>query len=139
MRVEIDKVRTGSRRRDRIGDIDAWEGGRLAITAEVKQRELTEEHVSELAKFAGDVAIRGAIGMVVALSFTPGAKEGIEAMGLIAIDIDDLLRIVSLWDPMKQRTAVASFEYYAHHVERNSSLSNRLRAFVKDRSECPKG
>jgi len=37
LQMEIDKVRTGSRRLQRVGDIDGWEGARLAISAEVKQ------------------------------------------------------------------------------------------------------
>lgn len=35
LQVEIDKARTGSKRLQRVGDIDAWDGERLALTAEV--------------------------------------------------------------------------------------------------------
>lgn len=34
LQIEIDKVRTGSKRLQRVGDIDGWEGARLAISAE---------------------------------------------------------------------------------------------------------
>jgi hypothetical protein len=51
--------------------------------------------------------------------------------GLKALDTTDLLRIVELCDPLKQRTAVQSFVYYAQHVEKNSSLTDRLKAFLK--------
>jgi hypothetical protein len=49
--------------------------------------------------------------------------------------LDDLVRIVDLWDPLKQRTAVASFVYYARHIEKNSSLSERLAEFLSTASE----
>ena len=49
-----------------------------------------------------------------------------------ALDTDDLLRIVELWDPMKQRIAVSSFVYYAVHVEKKSPLINRLNEFLEE-------
>jgi hypothetical protein len=58
-------------------------------------------------------------------------RKQVEDIGLKLIDTDDLLRIVELWDPLKQRTAVTSFVYYARHVEKNSSLSERVDAFLK--------
>lgn len=58
---------------------------------------------------------------MVALGFSDGVDELIEDIGLKPLDTDDLLRIVELWDPLKQRTAVASLVYYARHVEKNSS------------------
>ena len=42
-----------------------------------------------------------------------------------------MIRIVELWDPLKQRTAVSSLLYYAKHVEKNSSLSERIETFIK--------
>jgi hypothetical protein len=41
-----------------------------------------------------------------------------------------MLRIVQLWDPIKHRTAVQSFVYYARHVEKNSSLTQRIEEFL---------
>ena len=48
LQVEIDKVRTGSKRLQRVGDIDGWEGKRLAISAEVKQYILSANNVPDL-------------------------------------------------------------------------------------------
>lgn len=132
LQVEVDSVRTGSRRRDRVGDIDAWEGQRLAITAEVKQLVLAAEAVERLSTFAAEATRRGAMGLVVALDFGPDAKAKATELGVRALDISDLLSIVELWDPMKQRTAVASMVYYVAHVERNTSLRDRLTAFIED-------
>lgn len=132
LQVEIDKVRTGSKRLQRVGDVDGWEGARLAITAEVKQFILKDQHVEPLTAFAGEANARGAIGLVCSLGFEEGVRERMEDLGVRALDIDDLRDIVSLWDPMKQRTAVASMTYYVKHVEKNSALSDRLDAFLAD-------
>jgi len=132
LQVEISKVRTGSKRLGRVGDIDAWEGARLAITAEVKQFELTNKHVEELTAFANEANRRGAIGIVCGLSFEPGVRESLEDLGVRTLDLQELQEIVSLWDPMKQRIAVASMTYYVEHVEKNSPLMNRLKAFLAE-------
>lgn len=130
LQIEIDKVRTGSKRLQRVGDIDCWEGARLAISAEVKQFTLKSEAVADLQGFANETGKRGALGMLIAIAFEDGVRDEVEAIGLKALDRNDLLRIVELWDPLKQRTAVKSFVYYARHVEKNSSLTGRLDTFL---------
>lgn len=128
-------MRTGSKRLQRVGDIDCWEGARLAISAEVKQFEIKSEDVPDLEAFGNETGRRGTLGLVVALGFSDGVDELIEDIGLKPLDTDDLLRIVELWDPLKQRTAVASLVYYARHVEKNSSLAERIEAFLKSATE----
>lgn len=134
LQVEIEKVRTGSKRLQRVGDIDAWEGSRLAISAEVKQFELKSDDVPDLEAFANATAQRGAIGIIAALGFKDGVRERLVGMGLRAVDREDMLRIVELWDPLKQRTAAASLTYYVRHVEKNSSLGDRVEKFLLDRA-----
>ncbi|MGD9505660.1 MAG: hypothetical protein AB7W37_12160, partial [Syntrophobacteraceae bacterium] len=136
LQVEIDKVRTGSKRLQRVGDIDAWDGERLAVSAEVKSLQFAAERISSIVGFINEVATRGAIGMLIALSFGPNAREGAESCGLVALDLEDLTRIVRLWDPAKQKIAVESIFYYAAHVEKNSVLLERVRSFVVVRSPC---
>ncbi|HET8638235.1 MAG TPA: hypothetical protein VFL96_15400, partial [Acidobacteriaceae bacterium] len=131
LQVEIDKVRTGSKRLQRVGDIDCWEGSRLAISAEVKQFRLKKDNVRDLEAFGNETGKRGAIGLVVAIAFEDGVRGEIEGLGLRALDRNDLLRIVELWDPLKQRTAVQSLVYYVEHVEKNASLSKRVKDFLK--------
>jgi hypothetical protein len=131
LQVEIEKVRTGAKRLQRVADIDGWEGKRLAISAEVKQYGLKIEHVPDLHSFANEVGRRGALGAVFALGFADGVRAAIEDLGVKALDPDDMLRIVELWDPVKQRVAVTSFLYYVHHVEKNSALAKRVEAFLE--------
>jgi hypothetical protein len=136
LQVEIDKVRTGAKRLQRVGDIDAWDGARLALTAEVKQYVIGEEHLDSFDSFGGfanfvnEVNGRGSIGIIAALGFAAGVRKTIKESGLHALDLNDLLGIVQLWDPMKQRTAVASMVYYVKHVEKNSALTTRLQGFL---------
>ena len=137
LQIEIDKVHTGSKRLQRVGDIDGWEGARLAISAEVKQFEIKEEDVPDLEAFANEIGRRGALGLVAALGFRDGVRDLIKNIGVKPLDTDDLLRIVELWDPLKQRTAVASLIYYASHVEKNSTLAGRIEDFFKTLLEDP--
>lgn len=132
LQVEVSKVRTGSRRIHGVGDVDAWDGARLAMSAEVKQFEITEGtgDFANFATFANNVSRRAALGLVVALEFGEGVRERIRELGLHPLSIRDIQAIVPLWDSLKQRTAIASVEYYCRHIERNSSLTARLVAFL---------
>ena len=56
---------------------------------------------------------------MVALGFRNSARSLIEDMGLKPLDLDDLVRIVELWDPLKQRTAAAK---QARSVQRLGSI-----------------
>jgi hypothetical protein len=109
----------------------------LAISAEVKQSRLKLNDVPDLEGFANEIGRRGALGLVVALDFESDVRDAIEGLGLKALTADDLLKIVELWDPLKQRTAVASFVYYAKHVEKNASLAARIDAFLNSATSVP--
>ncbi|MGH6857759.1 MAG: hypothetical protein ACRECP_09035 [Methylocella sp.] len=87
--------------------------------------------IPQLEGFANETGRGGALGVVAALGFEEGVRAALEGLGLISLDVDDMLRIVELWDPVKRRRAVTSFVYYAKHVEKNSSLSTRLDAFLE--------
>ena len=135
LQIEIEKVRTGSKRLQRVGDIDGWEGARLAISAEVKQFEIVPDTLLDLEGFANDTGRRGALGLLVALGFKGGADRQAAKMGLRVLDLKGMIRIVDLWDPLKQRTAVASLIYYAKHIEKNSYLAARIDAFISNETE----
>ncbi len=130
LQFEIRKVRAGSKRLRGVGDVDGWDAGRLALSAEVKQYTVGDNDVTDLLKFAHEVNLRGAIGMVVALDFAEGVRHTVESNHVHALSRADILRIVRLWDPLKQRTAVSSALYYFEHVEQNSSLTNRVVTFL---------
>src|SRR5947208_982193 len=60
-----------------------------------------------------------------------GVRDEIEARGLKALDRNDLLRIVELCDPLKQRTAVKSLVYCVPQVEKKSSPTDRVNVFLE--------
>lgn len=135
LQVEIDKVRTGSSRLQRVGDIDAWDGERLAVSAEVKFTAFEAGDIDGITGFIGKVNRRGAIGMVIAYDMTDKARVELADAGVKPLTVEDLIAIVELWDPAKQRIAVKSFVYYAEHVEQKSVLATRLHAFLDDIEE----
>ena len=63
-------------------------------------------------------------------------SDKVEALGVRALDTGDLHGIVELWDPMKQRIAVASMTYYAKQIEKGSSLASRLDAFLESAAKA---
>jgi hypothetical protein len=130
LQVEVRKVRTGSKRVGMIGDIDAWDGDRLIISAEAKHYRLKPSDVDELTNFSSSITLRKALGLVVAEEFEPEARAQIEKIGLVALSLGKLIGIVRLWDPLKQKIAAQAFLYYASHVEQDSSLANRIRKFI---------
>ncbi|MHB1549874.1 MAG: hypothetical protein ACYCX6_01570 [Vulcanimicrobiaceae bacterium] len=131
LQVEVDKVRTGSKRVRRVGDVDAWDGDRLIITAEVKHFNFNLEDVGEISGFLDQVRRRGALGIVAALEFTDEAREHLETEGVKPKSLEDMIEIVSLWDHVKQRAAISAFRYYVMHKEANSALAERVSGFLE--------
>lgn len=130
LQVEVGKVRTGSKREKRVGDVDARDADALILSAEVKQFVFAESDISEISEFSNLIAEHKAIGLVVALDFKEGAREKIKALGLEAVSKTDLIERVRLWDPLKQRSAINAVLYYAGFREKNSVLKMRIRATV---------
>jgi Fe2+ transport system protein FeoA len=135
LQVDVDKVRTGSKRVGRVGDVDAREGDVLVLSAEVKQFVFDDSHLGDVAEFASLVARHRALGLIVALDFANGVREKLLDMGLEPVAKKDLLERVRLWDPLKQRIAVQALIYYTQYKEQNSALLNRIRAFFIDIEE----
>lgn len=131
LQVEVRKVRTGSKRVGGIGDIDAWDGDRLILSAEAKHLRFAVSDVADLEGFANEIARRKAIGLVVADSFEEEARTSLKAKGLVALSRDEMADVVALWDPMKQRIAAQSYLYYASHVEQNAALTTRVKKFFE--------
>jgi hypothetical protein len=127
--VEVAKVGAGSKRLNREGDIDAWQGERLALSAEVKSYRLDEEGAHALVPFVESVLRRRAMTIVAAHSFTDGARAFLTEQGVRLLDLDRLTTMVDLWDSLKQQAAFDAFVYYVHHVEKNHPLMERLSRF----------
>lgn len=131
LQVEARKARAGSARTKGIGDIDAWEGDKLVISAEVKHFVVSEKDIGSFAHFSSSVIERAALGMIVSEDYVEGARESISALGINPLSRLDLLHIVSLWDPLKQRNALNAFQWAVVHKEQNSGLIERVNVFLK--------
>ncbi len=137
LQVEARKARAGSARTKGIGDIDAWEGDRLVISAEVKHFVVGEGNLGDFTHFAASIAERAALGLLIAQDFQEGVREQIEALGLHPLSLENLLQIVSLWDPLKQRAALNAFQWVVVHKEQNSGLIDRVQQFLTDVDYLP--
>ena len=131
LQVEARKARAGSARTQGIGDIDAWEGDQLIVSAEVKHFVVGANDLGDFTHFAASIAERAALGLVVAEDFASDVRAQIEELGLHPLSRLDLLQIVSLWDPLKQRAALNAFQWVVVHKEQNSGLIERVRAFLE--------
>jgi hypothetical protein len=58
-------------------------------------------------------------------------RVAIESLGLVALSRADLVRIVSLWDPLKQRAGLNAFQWVVIHREQNMPLIERLAGFLE--------
>ncbi|KOB40185.1 hypothetical protein AE930_09530 [Xanthomonas arboricola] len=56
LQVEVGKVRTGSKREKRVGDIDARDGEKLVLSAEVKQYVVGDKDLGEFGEFSKLIA-----------------------------------------------------------------------------------
>lgn len=130
LQVEVGKVRTGSKREKRVGDIDARDGEKLVLSAEVKQYVVGDKDLGEFGEFSKLIAQHQALGLVVALGFKEEAAKKIASMGLEPISRDDLIERVRIWDPLKQRIAISAILYYANFREQNSVLYGRIQEFI---------
>jgi hypothetical protein len=131
LQVEVGKVRTGSKREKRVGDIDARDGETLVLSAEVKQFVLGEDAIDDLAEFGNLISKHRALGLVVAFDFTEGVGVKLVEMGLRPVSKQDLIDRVRLWDPLKQRIATHALLYYAGFREQNSALTKRITEFLE--------
>ncbi|WP_423163921.1 hypothetical protein [Stenotrophomonas maltophilia] len=132
LQVEVGKVRTGSKREKRVGDVDARDGDKLVLSAEVKQFVVGEDDVADFSEFARLISLHQALGLVVALDFEDEAAKAISAMGLEPISRADLIERVRIWDPLKQRMAMNAILYYADFREQNSALYKRIGDFMEE-------
>jgi hypothetical protein len=136
LHLDVAKAGAGSRRLNRVGDVDGWQGERLILSVEVKHVRIA--NADEVADFANQVGHRNALGLVVGESFEESARQLIEDSGLRAIDRDELIARVDIWDPIKQDAAVDAFSYYVCHIEKCMPLINRLHNFLVELEQEPK-
>ncbi len=129
-----DKVRTGSSRQRRFGDIDGYYGLDLEVSVEVKDISITVENIDrQLGPFVSQVAGNHINGIALAASFDKAAREELEIAGITPLAQNDLEWIVRGWDWQKQDRAVQGVLHYLAHVEQNPEATSRFLDFIAGR------
>lgn len=130
----VDKVRTGSARQHRIGDIDGYFGLDLELSVEVKDHPLTKDNVAkELGEFLGKVTGDKVMGLAFVLEADDKAKSEMQSHGVDCLTLGNVLWIAGQWDWRKQDAAVHGLLHYLAHVEQNPDAVERLLEFIKQK------
>lgn len=128
----VDKVRTGSRRQKRIGDIDCYKDLSVELSIEVKDRVITTDNASdELGRFAKDVRRGDILGVAFVRDVTNEALKEIEDERVIVMTQSELLEEVRRWDWPKQDGALRDLIHYLAHIEQNQGAVERLLSFIQ--------
>ncbi|HVX31495.1 MAG TPA: hypothetical protein VHA80_00015, partial [Solirubrobacterales bacterium] len=125
-------ARTGGKRAELVGDIDGYDGPDLALTAEVKDRDLEEaEDITDFFSNLGPWP--DAIAFVACRSATDGFRREVEEMRIGVYTLDQLIDQVELWTVPKQLAAIRHAMGYFEFYERKPDLGDRFEAFLKER------
>jgi hypothetical protein len=128
--IETGKAKAGSKRTGRIGDVDGWDGEELAISVEVKDKDLDEGDNAELGAFIANLADwPDAIAVVFARSASQDVVQFLAEQDVRFFDRGAMQRTVEYWDLGKQALAIREFAHYLVHIEQSSALIERFRAF----------
>lgn len=129
-----DKVRTGSARQRRFGDIDGYYGLDLEASVEVKDLAVTSENLDrQFGPFVSEAVGSHISGLALAVSFAEEVRQKLLAYGITPLSQDDLLWIVRGWDWQKQDRAVQGVLHYLAHIEQNPEAVGRLLDFIRER------
>lgn len=127
------KVRVGSSRQNRYGDIDGYLGPDLIISVEVKDRNITESDVeSELGTMMTLAEQSTAISIAICRSVSEDARKKIEDAGVRLLTDEELEERLELWDYHKQNRAVQGMIHFFSNIEENPQGTQRLLRFLKD-------
>jgi hypothetical protein len=128
----VDKVRTGSARQHRIGDIDGYHGLDLELTVEVKDHPLTKDNVTkEMGEFLDKVAKNRVLGLAFVASADQHALDEMKKHGAACVTRENALWELARWDWRKQDAAVHGLLHYLAHVEQNPDAVVRLLTFIR--------
>jgi len=125
-------ARTGGKRAKLVGDIDGYDGPDLALTAEVKDRNLQD--ADEITDFYSNLGPwPDAIAFVVCRSASDAFKAGVEDLEIGVYTLEQLIDQVELWIVPKQLAAIRHAMGYFDSIERKPDLGDRFEAFLHER------
>lgn len=130
--VIADKVRTGSARQKRTGDIDCYLGISPICSLEVKDLDLNEvNYERQISEFIRECNRNNIFAIVITKSQDEVVKNFIKENNAVIIDENFLVNIVSTWDDEKQNIAVNAVFHYLSHIEQNIDAVYRLGAYIQ--------
>jgi hypothetical protein len=125
-------ARTGAKRAGLIGDIDGYDGPDLALTAEVKDRDLDE--ADEITDFYSNLTQwPDAIAFVACRSASESFTSEVEGFGIGVYTMGQLVNQVELWTVPKQLAAIRHAMGYFEFYEKKPDLADRFQAFLTER------
>jgi len=131
--LEASKVRTGSSRQNRYGDIDGYQGPDLMVSVEVKDLPIDGSNVeSELGSMMELAENATTIVVAICRSASDEAIDTLEASGVKVLTDDRLEERLELWDYHKQNRALQGMAHYLSNVEEDPGAVQRLLEFIND-------
>lgn len=129
------KVRTGSARQKRIGDIDGYVGDALAVTFEVKDFHLSEENANnEIGEFKATIDQTNVLGVVICGSHTATLEASLGCSALRLLSLASMISLVRMWDVAKQQAAVNGVIHFLANIEQSAEATERLASFIAETS-----
>lgn len=131
--IRASKVRTGSSRQHRYGDIDGFYGPDLMISVEVKDRDIDASNVyEELGTMIGVAENTTSIAIAICRRITDGARDTLEESGVRVFDDNDLAERLKTWDYHKQDRAIQGMVHFLANIEENPEAVQRLLRFIEE-------
>lgn len=126
-------ARTGGKRARLVGDIDGYDGPDLALTAEVKDRDLQD--AEEITDFYSNLGPwPDAIAFVACRSASLEFRDEVEELGIGVYTLDQLVDQVELWIVPKQLAAIRHAMGYFDSIEKKPDLGDRFQVFLRERN-----
>jgi hypothetical protein len=134
--LRASKVRTGSERQNRYGDIDGFYGPDLMISVEVKDKGINMLNMgSELGTMLGVAEDTTSIPIAIIREITEDARQELESSGVRVLSDDDLIANLQFWDFHKENRALHGMLHYLANIEEDAGAVQRLLEFVESIDE----
>jgi len=131
--IRADKLRVGSSRQHRYGDIDGYVGPDPMLSIEVKDKKIDLSNVDrELGTIKELAENSTAITIAMCKEVTEEAIKNLEDSNVRVVTDEILEAELERWDYHKQNTAVQGMVHFFANIEQNPSAVQRLLRFIKD-------
>jgi len=130
--LRASKVRTGSSRQHRHGDIDGYYGPDLMVSVEVKDRNIVTSNVeSELGSMMELAERTNVVVVAVCKHVGEGAANILNNAGVNVVTDDDIRAELPLWDYHKQNRAIQGMVHFLASIEEDPAAVQRLLRFIE--------